>query len=1028
MKKTINLNPEQKKAATHIEGPMIVLAGPGTGKTQIIAARIAHILDNTQMDPHNILCLTFTESGVVAMRKRLIELIGTAAYYVRIHTFHSFCNEVIKDFPEKFLFARELEPLTEVERIQIFQKILDDLEESTIKPFGAPYLYQNDLSHAIQNLKREDVLPEKLASVLEKNKTFLKNHEPAIQNFITTHANSLKNEDFENLRIQLKDSPLSHLFPDHELEKKERTKLKNEIKKAYLDMKNQLPKQLELVTAYKAYQAELRARGRYDFEDMILFVVQKFKEDKDLLAHYQEQFQYILVDEYQDTNGAQNEVVQLIGEFFDNPNIFVVGDDKQSIYRFQGASLENILYFYKLYEKDVETVSLKSNYRSQQTILDAAHSLIQKNEHGISKYIPNLDERLHAEKDTPATPIKIAEFDTPQSEHYFLAKKVEELIQQGTDPSEIAILYRNNWDVRDLMDIFIRLEIPFRLEAKFNILEDKSISNLLMLLEFIQDFNKEHLLFFILNFNFLHLSSLEIAKLTRTAAYKSLFEIMSDPETSPSKEFLTLSEKLFNWQRLSINAPLIEFFDHVIKESGYLDFIMSQPDKVEQLNRLNTLFDELKKMNRANHELTLKDFLDQLTLLKENNVAIKEHELKTQKNAVRLMTAHKSKGLEFEHVFLMKCVDKHWGNNPNRAKIRLPKGILKNEISKSEKNEDERRLFYTAMTRAKKTVHISYSNTNENARPVTPSIFIEEIDPEFTERIPTDTIEDEATDRLQTTFLKVPKQDHSQEEKAFISSLLENYTLSVTHLNNYLRCPRLFYYQNLLRVPSAMNKFAAFGSAVHESLKDFNIEHKKGELPSKEFLIEKFERHMKRQVLSQQDFRGGIKFGQETLGSYYDEYHDKLTPYSVSEYDFASHGVNIAGIPITGKLDKIEFPDSNAKEVHVIDYKTGNPDTKREELATNGAYWRQIVFYQLLCDNSPKFPYSMVSGEINFIQPSKRNATFRKQIYNVSHEDRQMLTATIKDVYKDIISLKFLSPDEWIACGECDYCKAFATN
>lgn len=694
----IQLNPEQEKAAKHIEGPMVVLAGPGTGKTQIIATRIANILDQTQMDPHNILCLTFTESGVVAMRKRLIELVGTAAYYVRIHTFHSFCNEVIKDHPEKFLFARELEPLTDVERIQVFQKIIDSFpENSDIRPFGAPYLYQNDLMRAIQDLKREDVSAAELAKLLIRIENFIKEKGEETESFITTHANSLKNADFQRIRSSLKDTPLSYIFADvpDEIEKKERTKLKNELKKAFLDLKNQLPKQKALVTVYEDYQSELKARGRYDFEDMILFVVQKFKEDEELLAKYQEQFQYILVDEYQDTNGAQNEVVQLIGEFFDNPNIFVVGDDKQSIYRFQGASLENILYFYKLYQGEVDLVSLKQNYRSQQVILDAAHSLIKHNEHGAAAYIPGLSEDLHAARDIKRSPVKIAEFDSQQTENYFLARKIQDLVAEGVEPSEIAILYRNNWDVRDLMDIFVRLEIPFRLEAKFNILEDKNISNLLILFEFIQDIEKNHLLFYLLHFDFIDLNSLDIAKLTRFASRRKegLFEVMTDPEliqetgVKNTKEFLKLGEKIFEWQRMSINAPLTEFFDHVIKESGYLDYVLKQEDKVEQLNRLNTLFDEVKAMNRSDHKLNLESFLAQIQLLTENGVAIKEHELKMKKNAVRLMTAHKSKGLEFEYVFIMKCIDKHWGNNVKRAKIRLPQGLLRNDITTSKKEK-----------------------------------------------------------------------------------------------------------------------------------------------------------------------------------------------------------------------------------------------------------------------------------------------------------------------------------------------------
>jgi len=267
---------------------MMVLAGPGTGKTQIIALRIAQILRRTQMAPQNILCLTFTESGVVAMRTRLLEMIGATAYYVRIHTFHSFCNEIIQENPETFLFARELAPLTDVERVQLFREILDELSsDCALKPFADPYLYLRDITKSLQDLKRENVSPQRFEETLHALAETLKIHQDAIETFVAINGNSLKETDVLNIQTQLENTVFSPIFLDFDLtDKKQRTALKSEIKELFLEFKNSLPKQEALLEIYRSYQSELQKKGRYDYEDMVLFVVRKFKEDAELLARY----------------------------------------------------------------------------------------------------------------------------------------------------------------------------------------------------------------------------------------------------------------------------------------------------------------------------------------------------------------------------------------------------------------------------------------------------------------------------------------------------------------------------------------------------------------------------------------------------------------------------------------------------------------------------------------------------------------------------------------------------------------------
>ncbi len=225
------LNAEQKSAVDQIEGPVMVLAGPGTGKTQMIALRIAQILRKTQAAPYNILCLTFTESGAVAMRKRLLSFIGETAYGVRIHTFHSFCNEVIQDYPTEFLFARELSALTEVERIQFFRELLDQLGENTpLRPFGSPYFYLKDITKAIQDLKRENVSHERLKTVAEEGEALIAQYAETIQAFVSTHANQLAAADFERMKSELTGTPFAAYLDGDTDDKKNRTVMKSELK------------------------------------------------------------------------------------------------------------------------------------------------------------------------------------------------------------------------------------------------------------------------------------------------------------------------------------------------------------------------------------------------------------------------------------------------------------------------------------------------------------------------------------------------------------------------------------------------------------------------------------------------------------------------------------------------------------------------------------------------------------------------------------------------------------------------------
>jgi len=366
----VKLNKAQRQAVETIEGPVMVVAGPGTGKTQVVAMRIANILRQTQLGARNILALTFTEAGVTALRTRLEKLIGADAYQVTIATFHGFANQIITTFPYVFGFTTEATSVTELERLQIIDQILSSQTFTALRPLRSPTFHVPAIAQAIRVCKQEAVEPETL---------------------------------IELARAQFQPSSAKITDAKQKLAQRD------------------LAINLELAEVYRQYQAALVARHLYDYEDMVLFAISAIKNNPEIRAYYQERYHYLLVDEYQDTNNSQNALVESLADFFDNPNVFVVGDDKQAIYRFQGASVANMLHFTKKYPQ-MKIISLEENYRSLPEILTTAQDLISRNSHQLLSYLPDQIAGLKPTRKA-ATRLELHSFADPDLHFAWLIEK-----------------------------------------------------------------------------------------------------------------------------------------------------------------------------------------------------------------------------------------------------------------------------------------------------------------------------------------------------------------------------------------------------------------------------------------------------------------------------------------------------------------------------------------------------------------------------------------------------------------------------
>ena len=1020
------LNPEQKKAVDTLEGPVMVIAGAGTGKTQTITLRIGKILKETQVNSNNILCLTFTDSAALNMRTRLLDLVGSDAYGVKMCTFHSFCNSVIKDNPQYFLYSqKESVSLDDVKKIQIIRSLIESLPQtSQLKNINSVYFYQNEIAKNIQNLKKENITPDHFNKLLNDSQKFSKIADSFAQKLGLIRATPKAAPEIlvliNDLIYQLKDLPIYqtkiNLFLNlYESEQTSLSDFKKNVKDLIEKTANQISKQKDLLTIYQGYQQQLQQQSLFDYEDMILWVINAFKDNPELLLDYQEKYQYLLVDEFQDSNNAQYEIIDLLTKNQEKPNIFVVGDDDQSIYRFQGASIENIFSFYQKYKSDIQVIALKNNYRSHRLILDSSNNVISHNQNRITRYIESLDKSLISTKDFDPDPINLFAASNSNEENYYVATKIKELLDSGIKPDQIAVLFRNNADVNDLLPFLDQLKIKYLRSDSIDIFQSIEIQQLLTLFKYLINPIDNESLGKILSFKFLGINSADLYKLYLYTHqnHLQLFdtignkEVLSDIKIS-SKSII----KLYNFylrvakvQKLLVNQPVTEIFNFIIRRFKFLSYVLKNKN-IELLKQLNTLYSHLKNA-LAIEKITLDQWVNGILLLQENNLELKSPPLIDDlDNSIKLMTVHKSKGLEFEHIFLIKVLSGKWDNTHSRDLLKLPLGISRSDAIQIDNKdvEEDRRLFYVALTRVKNQIYISYPRFNDSGKEQLHSIFINEIDDKLIQKIPS-TSQSEA-ESLRLFFTPQTCTLDSKDLSTYIKNYLAtSYKFNITHLNSYLKCPLCFFFKTILHLPQTKNRSLSFGTSVHGALSYLFVSLKKeGKLISLEKFLDIFAQNLDKEQLEQNDYQDLLSHGKEVLTAYYNNYQNSFTGNYFSERDFKFFGARLNDIPITGKIDLIQAIGKS--EANVIDFKTGHPDGKSQQLSPEGDYFRQLVFYKLLCQQAKGFPYQIENGTIDFIEANYKKQ-FIQKTFKLTQEDVEKLKVLITDTFQKISNLEF---------------------
>lgn len=1013
------LNRQQREAVEQIEGPVLVIAGPGTGKTHILTARIGRILMETDTQAQNILCLTFTDAGVLAMRERLLEFIGPEAHRVHINTFHSFCNTIIQDNLE--LFGRhDLEPLSDLERVEIIRKLIDDqrVDHPIKRGYADPYFYEHHLHDLFQRMKAEGWTEE---YVLDQIDTYLESIPDRPEFIYKVNRGKIRKGDLKLEKVK-------------EVEEK-----MNRLKAA--------------VELYSKYIEAQRQAHRYDYEDMILWVLQAFQKHPTLLRNYQERYLYFLIDEYQDTNGAQNEIVQYLIHYWDNPNIFIVGDDDQSIYEFQGARLKNLTDFYTQYQDELKLVLLQSNYRSSQAILNVAAALIVNNDKRIINSLKNLnlDKNLIAENAAVAsikTLPKIVAYPMRVQEDTDIVQQIEALRAKGIPLHEIAIIYARHRQSENIISLLEKKEIPYNTKRKVNILDFPIIRNLIELLSYFQleqqrPHSGEAILFRILHFEYLHIAPSDLAKmslyLARThsnermawrdlIANKELLAKLNISNTTPIVLFSELIDYLLS-SSTSLSVPA--FLERLINRSGLLQYVIHHPNKIWLLQLVKTFFDFVQEEANRNPRLSLKRLLNILQSMDANRLPIEINKTVSAEDGVNLLTAHSAKGLEFEYVFLLDCVKEHWEPKGKGGMYRFPFPETLTFSGEEDALEARRRLFYVAMTRAKQYLHISYSYKNNKGKTIARTQFIDEIITATKLQQEEKKLDSELLSTIQLMQLQENKIPRIPEmDKQAISELLEGFSLSVSAMNRFLKCPLGFYYENILRVPVLVSDAANYGTAMHNALQrlfEKMLLTKDKTFGSAAELVRLFEYEMSKRkgFFPPKEYERRLDMGRQNLTDYYlkhaAHWHKQV------KVEINLRNVEVNGVPINGTIDRLELYEQQSAKI--IDYKTGRPNPARLRRFTaknplGGQYWRQLIFYKILFENASNNTARVDTGTISYLEADKQGEFQDKSItYDV--ESIELVTKLITETYQRIMAHDFYE-----GCNEpdCKWCNFVRDN
>ena len=1141
------LNKKQQEAVEYLDGPLLVLAGPGTGKTQLLSKKVEYILQYTDTDPSMILCITYTEAGAENMKERLRSMIGQAADKIDIMTFHAFGQKILGLYNQ---FSTEPtrsfnEPIEEVLQLKILEEIQSTLPNSYL--LRAEQKQKNLLS-LISKIKVSKITPSELKQITDKNQSDIKILDKELSPILQSLPDKATGKNAyakltESVYLPLlkklgelkTDQPivgriyslfdifyeqLYSLVEEQANSEKPSVKNINNFIKKYFS-KDQFgnyrfselasnKRLAELAELYELYQNYLETHGLFDFNDMIEMPIKYLENDIDFRRKIAQNYLYIMVDEYQDTNPSQTRLLELIADEQESPAVMAVGDDDQSIFEFQGAKASSLIYFKNHFNAKV--IVLTDNYRSTNEILQFSRKIadqldesfiknetMQRSLHADHQTTEELKKELNAVRNfdilkqdpedflfeqkiysdsntnsslvdgennrkanksfTQKTYIERHQFINQDAEYDWVANRIHQLIQAGADPSDIGILFPKHKYATALIPYLRKYpEINIAYERTENILENQQIYELLTLCRFIyllsQGENPSFMLPEMLSFDFWNIPSddvilaIQSVHRNRRPALEILYNYLDNPF------FTELAAFFAELARQSLSLPL-EFLLDAISGTSSVEITVNQQVKTftspffnfyskdpysktafDFYNRLRLLRSRLLSHAKKD-KLRLTDLIQLVDDYTKTETSITEQTFyQDSEKSVNLMTAHKSKGLEFKHVFLINLTASAWDGSGGPNTLTLPLNL---EIISDAKNtpDGKKRLLFVAITRAAKTLTLTSPKfADDSEKENKPLSFLDEKIIQESDRtdlesplIPTKRAilhneylsDEEKVSAIRRIWLN-KLLDPSEKIEPLLRERVKNFRLSASHISSFIQLsyggPLNFYLNNILKAPSEPTSLTiAYGNLVHKVFEEITKNHLTKESALAYYLAE-----AQKQDLLEEDIKTLLARGEDELPLAIDQYLPILqAPGAKAEVDFSTEHLSFDGIPITGKIDHLNIDEEN-KLIDIYDFKTGTI-SKRDNWHNKEnlyVYHFQLLFYRLLLKESKLYRnYIVRSMNLLFTKPNRRETVEHPEgkLYQLTltesdiAKDDFIFEDLVKAIYHQITSLDFIRSD-----------------
>ena len=1006
------LNKEQAEAVAWGQGPLLIIAGAGTGKTTVITERIAELINTGKAKPEEILALTFTEKAAQEMSDRVEQMFPDNYSEFWISTFHAFCERVLKNHGLDIGLSTNFRLLDQVGSWLLIRQNLDKFDLNYYKPLGNPTKFIQALINHFARCKDEGIMPDQ----------YLKYS--------------------EDLQLNTNDAPVGS--------KSVKSKDKSEL----ACLQDERDRIKEIANAFHIYQRIMLENNCLDFADLINYCLILFQKRQLVLEKFRKQFKYILVDEFQDTNWAQYELVKQIAR--PKHNITVCGDDDQSVYRWRGASINNVLQFRKDFPKAKE-VALTENYRSRQDILDISHKFIQLNNPNRLEYQINeiqeisrkarnkgvdltkfrtIDKRLKA-KNTGKAIIEYLNFGTKEQELDGVIKKIMEIMEKEKDAifSDFAILCRTNETANMFSRALERANIPFQFLSSKGLYSKPVILDIISYLKLLDNCYESSAVYRVLNAPCFKIAYNDIMKINQysrrksRSLYEAIEEIVLIPGVSEQTQqkishILGLLKKHGSAaQKKNISEVFVEF----LQDSGYLEYITkdNKQQKIkENLDLINQFYDKIKQFEDEQADPRLSLFVQQIDMELESG---DEGSLKFNPDmggeAVKIMTIHSAKGLEFKYVFLVNLVDKKFPTIERKEQIEIPDALVKEVLPEGDVHlQEERRLFYVAMTRAKNGLFFTAAQDYGLARMKKPSRFLMETgiisnkskaqNPNYSKINPKPKIQNE----FETQSLK-------ENSKSDIDLTPDHFSYS--QLASFEKCPLQYKFAHILRIPVKGKAVFTYGTTMHNTLHDFlnqaaqteNISQnqlfeqksKEDGPPSFLELLEIYKNNWKDEWFENaKEKERYYKLGKDSLKIFYDDFIKSKPKIKIMqgapalEKDFR---LKFGDYVFVGKIDRI---DEINRGVEIIDYKTGTAKTKLKPQDKE-----QLLIYQIaaekvfgLCPKKLSYHYLDNGTKLSFTATAK---------------DKQEVEGKVQEMINRIKQSDFQPNPNPFNCKFCDF-------